>query len=98
MLRHLARTLALRAVGICRVQRVDTRNGLELKLRHVRVYDGEVLLAEHHTVGKAQPIDLALGGAHPRAMVADCDRQGFERFRPLCAQVVKAAVLGFQVL
>jgi len=68
---HATASLALQALCIRRVLRVDAGDDLELELTEVRADDREALLAEHHAVGQAQPVDLALGPAGPRTETTD---------------------------
>jgi len=51
MLGHLALAVALRAVSVRRVQRVNAR-GLKLQLRHMGVDHDELLLVEQDAIGQ----------------------------------------------
>jgi len=56
------------------VRRRPHIGGLQLQLANVRIDDREALLAQHHTIGQPQPIDLALSAAGPRTQVSDFER------------------------
>ena len=68
---HFTLALAFRTAVVCRMERVAAGEGLKLELTDVRVDDGKALLAEHHAIGQAQPVDFALWTASPGAQIAD---------------------------
>src|SRR5262245_49563937 len=53
----------------------------------------EALFGEHHAVGQAQPVDLPICAAGPRAKVSNCAGQSFEGLRALRAEEMDALVL-----
>jgi hypothetical protein len=74
---HLTLTIALRAVGVRWMRRVD-RGVLQLKLGHVGMDHDEFLFVEQYAVRQPQPVDLAFRPARPRTVIADRDRQKLE--------------------
>ena len=71
MLRHLSLAIALRAVGVRRVQLLGSR-GLQLQLGYVSVDHHELLLVEQYAVGQTQPRSrlLARPSKGPRLRIA----------------------------